>query len=123
MRFAAPVVLALPLAALAAGACAAPPVEAAFGNTVVSTFPDGQTQHIWLDQDGVYTARGRRGQESGGRWSLKGSEICLQQRRPFPFPIVYCTPVPPDAATVSWTSKALNGQPVRLKLVQGRAPR
>ena len=123
MRFAAPVVLALPLTALAAGACAAPPIEAAFGNTVVSTFPDGQTQHIWLDPDGAYTPRRRRGQESGGRWSLRGVEICLQQRRPFPFPIVYCTPVPPDAATVSWTSKALDGQPVRLKLVQGRAPR
>lgn len=123
MRFAAPVVLALPLAALAGMASATPPIEAAFGNTVVSTFPNGQTQHIWLDQDGAYTARGRRGQESGGRWSLKGAEICLQQRRPFPFPIVYCTPVPPDAATVSWTSKALDGQPVRLKLVPGRSPR
>ncbi|WP_312164836.1 hypothetical protein [Phenylobacterium sp.] len=120
MRFAAPLVLALALAA--SSASAAPPIEAAFGNTVVSTFPDGKTQHIWLDSDGGYTAAGRRGQPSSGRWSLKADEICLRQLRPFPAPIVYCTPVPKDAATVAWTSKALNGQPVRLQLVRGRFP-
>jgi hypothetical protein len=119
MRFATFVVLALSLAASAASA--APPIEAAFGNTVVSTFPDGRSQHIWLDQDGVYAAAGRRGQPSGGRWWLKGEQICLRQSRPFPAPIVYCTPVPHDAATAVWTSKALNGQPVRLKLVRGRS--
>lgn len=118
MRFAAPTLLAL---ALAAGpADAAPPIEAAFGNTVVSTFPDGKTQHIWFDADGGYSARGRRGQASSGRWSLKGGEICLRQQRPFPAPIVYCTPVPQDAATVAWTSRALDGQLVRLQLVRGR---
>lgn len=121
MRFATPVVLALSLAA--APAAAAPPIEAAFGNTVLVTFPDGRNQNIWLDQDGAYTATGRRGQESGGRWSLRGDEICLRQLRPFPAPIVYCTPAPHDAATAVWTAKALNGQPVKLRLVRGRSSR
>lgn len=120
MRFATSVVLALSLAAPAASA--APPVEAAFGNTVVVTFRDGRTQHLWLEQDGDYTAKGRRGQGSSGRWNLKGEEICLRQLRPFPAPIVYCTTAPHDAATAVWTSKALDGQPVKLKLVQGRSP-
>ncbi|MBA4013579.1 MAG: hypothetical protein C0481_17085 [Phenylobacterium sp.] len=122
MRIAAPLGLALALAASQAPglACAAPPIEAAFGNTVVSTFPDGKTQHIWFDAGGAYTAVGRRGQRSSGRWSLRADEICLRQLRPFPAPILYCTPVPDDAATAAWTSKALDGQPVRLKLVRGR---
>ena len=122
MRIAAPLVLSFALAGSQAPglARAAPPIEAAFGNTVVSTFADGKTQHIWFDEDGGYSASGRRGQRSSGRWNLKGAEICLRQLRPFPAPIVYCTPVPTDAATVAWTSKALDGRPVRLQLVRGR---
>ncbi len=123
MRFATPFVLALSLAVPATAAVAAPPVEAAFGNTVLVTFPDGRTQHLWLDQDGAYAAKGRRGQGSSGRWNLKGDEICLRQLRPFPAPIIYCTWAPQDAATVVWTAKAVNGQPVKLRLVRGRAPR
>ena len=121
MRIAASIVLAF---ALAGGpAVAAPPIEAAFGNTVVVTFRDGRTQHIWLDADGAYTATGRRGQESGGRWRLNGDEICLRQLRPFPAPIVYCTRAPHDAANVVWTAKAIDGQPVKLRLTPGRSPR
>ena len=120
MRFLTPVILALALAVAASPASAAPPIEAAFGNTVVTTFPDGQTHHLWFEQDGAYTAKGRRGKASSGRWSLRGSEVCLQQLRPFPAPVVYCTPVPQDALTATWTSKALNGQPIKLKVVRGK---
>lgn len=120
MGIATSAVLALALALAASSASAAPPIEAAFGNTVVTTFPDGKTQHLWLERDGTYTATGRRGQESSGRWSLKGEEVCMHQLRPFPAPIVYCTPVPQNAATASWTSKAVNGQPIKLKVVRGK---
>ena len=121
MRIAAPLVLAFALAGGQApkAAWAAPPIEAAFGNTVVSTFADGKTQHIWFDEGGAYSASGRRGQRSSGRWSLKGGEVCLRQLRPFPAPIVYCTPAPQDV-TAAWSAKALDGQPVRLQLVRGR---
>lgn len=115
--------VALPIILAATAASATPPIEAAFGNTVVTTFPDGKTQHLWLERDGDYTATGRRGQASSGRWSLKGDEVCLRQLRPFPAPIVYCTPVPPDAATAPWNSKAVNGQPIKLKIVRGKAPK
>lgn len=122
MRIAA-LVLAFALAAGQApqAAWASPPIEAAFGNTVVSTFPDGKTQHIWFEADGAYSASGRRGQRSSGRWSLKGAEVCLRQLRPFPAPIVYCTPAPQDVSA-AWTAKALDGRPVRLQLVRGRFP-
>lgn len=120
MRFSMFATLTLPLAFAAAPAQAAPPIEAAFGNTVVSTYPDGRSQHLWLDRDGTYSAKGRRGQASSGRWSLKGGEVCLRQLRPFPAPIVYCTVVPPNAATATWTSKAVNGQPIKLRVVRGK---
>lgn len=122
MRFTTPVVLALALTAPATGVCAAPPIEAAFGNTIVTTFPDGRTQQLWLERSGAYAAKGRRGQASSGRWSLKGNQVCLRQVAPFPAPIVYCTLVPHDAATATWTSKAINGQPITLKVVRGRTP-
>ena len=111
--------LVLPFA-LATPALSAPPVEAAFGNTVVSTYPDGRTQLLWLSRDGGYTAKGRRRQDSSGRWSVKGDELCLRQLKPVPMPIVYCTPVPPNAATATWTGKAVNGQPITLKVVRGK---
>jgi hypothetical protein len=112
--------LTLALPTLASGAAhAGSPVEAAFGNTVISTYPDGRTQRLWLEPDGGYTAKGRRGQDSSGLWRMKGNEVCLQQVRPFPAPIVYCTPAPADAKAV-WTSKAVNGQPITLRVVQGR---
>jgi hypothetical protein len=87
---------------------------------VVTTYPDGRTQLLWLNKDGNYTAKGRRRQDSSGRWSVKGDELCLKQLKPFPAPIVYCTPVPPNAATATWTGKAVNGQPITLQVVRGK---
>lgn len=114
------IVLASALAVPATASLARPPVEAAFGNTVVSTFPDGRTQHLWLEPDGSYSAKGRRGQDSSGHWTVRGDQVCLQQLRPFPAPIVYCTPVPHDAATATWSSKAVNGQAIKLRMTPGR---
>lgn len=111
--------LALPLL-FATPAASAPPVEAAFGNTVVTTYPDGRTQLLWLNRDGHYTAKGRRRQDSSGRWSVKGDQLCLHQLKPFRAPIVYCTPVPHNAASVTWTGRAVNGQPITMRVVRGR---
>jgi hypothetical protein len=113
--------LALPLAFTATLAAAEPPVEAAFGNTVVTTFPDGRTQLLWLNKDGTYTAKGRRRTDSSGRWTMKGEDVCLKQLKPIPMPITYCTRIPPNADAVTWTAKAVNGEPIKLKVVRGKA--
>ncbi|WP_374469245.1 hypothetical protein [Phenylobacterium sp.] len=95
-------------------------VAAAFGNTVLATYPDGRHQRIWLHEDGAYEAVGRRGKPSSGRWSLKGDKVCLKQHRPFPAPISYCTHFPAQGDVgATWTGKDLAGVPIQLKLVKG----
>lgn len=119
-----PVIIGLGLVAglVAAGAFAATPSEVtrAFGNTIVSTYPDGRTAELWLQPSGGYTAMGRRGDRSAGHWKVKGAQLCLKQSRPIPFPITYCTALPAADSNASWTAKAVTGEPIRVKLVKGR---
>jgi hypothetical protein len=95
-------------------------VAAAFGNTVLATYPDGRNQHIWMKPDGTYEGIGRRGTPSSGKWSLKDDKVCLKQSRPFPAPMSYCTKFP-DKGDVgaTWTGKDIAGTPITLKLVPG----
>ncbi|WP_133254232.1 hypothetical protein [Phenylobacterium deserti] len=95
-------------------------VAAAFGNTVVSTYPDGRTQRIWLKEDGSFRGLSRRGNPIAGAWTLKGEQVCLKQSRPVPLPISYCTDFPASGGLGSeWTSKDLRGTPIRLSLQKG----
>lgn len=108
------------LSALNAQAANFQNVAAAFGNTVLATYPDGKHQRIWLRPDGSYEAVGRRGKPSSGKWSLKGEKVCLKQSRPFPAPISYCTHFPDQGDVgVTWTGKDLSGVPIELRLVKG----
>jgi hypothetical protein len=107
---------------------AAPPssgpasLKSAFGNTIVSTYPDGRTAKLWLQPGGVYTAQGRRGDPSNGKWNVKGGKLCLKQSHPvIPF-FSYCTPIPAGGLHATWTAKAVTGETVRVKLVEGRRP-
>jgi len=127
-----PRLLALALSLLAAAPGLAPAAEpadavarvaAAFGNTVISTYPDGRTQEIWLQPDGDWTGISRTHRELAGKWTLKGDQVCLRQRTPPTLPVSYCTAFPADARVgASWTSKDFVGAPIRLKLVRGVTP-
>ena len=116
------------LPALAAIAVAGPglaiaddsPVSAAFGNTIVSTYPDGRTAELWLKSDGSYTAEGRKHDRSNGHWSVKADKLCLKQAHPFAFGYVFCTEVPDVRPGSSWTGKAVTGEAIRIKLVRGK---
>ena len=112
--------LALGFAAAGLSAAAAPSgLEAAFGNTIVSTYPDGRTAELRLQRDGRYMARGRRHDPSSGKWTAKGDKLCLKQSSPFPAPFAYCAPMIRGGVGTSWTGKAVTGEPIRLKLVSG----
>lgn len=105
--------------ALSHEAVAASPLAPAFGNTVVSTYPDGRTGLLWLQPDGTYTAKGRRRTASSGRWELAGEKVCLKQSKPVAVPMRYCTPIP-RAGGATWSAKAVTGETIRVKIVPGR---
>ena len=118
-----PLVVAAALAALcAADAAWANPssVRAAFGNTVVSTYPDGRTGLLWLKADGTYNAVGRRRTPSSGTWSVKGDKVCLKQKKPKAAPISYCTRFPNGGVGASWSGRAVTGEKITIKLVRGK---
>jgi hypothetical protein len=111
------------LASAAEPADAVARVAAAFGNTVMTIYPDGRTQKIWLRPDGVWTGLSRAHQDLAGVWTLKGDKVCLRQKSPPTLPFSYCTAFPQDARVgVVWTSKDFAGAPIHLKLVQGMPP-
>jgi hypothetical protein len=118
---AAPILAAL---AVASSALAAEPgaetahVAAAFGNTVMSIYPDGRSQKIWMQPDGTWTGLSRRGNPLAGKWTTKGDKVCLRQSKPPTLPISFCETFPADPAK-GIDSKDLTGTTIHLKLVKG----
>lgn len=108
--------------AVAAASVAVGPVDVtpAFTSTIVSVYPDGREAKLWLEPDGSYRGQGRRGQPSGGRWSIKGPKLCLKQQRPFPGPFSYCKPLREASVGSSWADKAITGEPIRIEVRAGR---
>lgn len=130
------IALIIPTLALAAAACAASAaqpagkadadkpsgekanVAATFGNTVLSIYPDGRAQKIWLQPDGSWSGLSRRGNPLAGKWSVKGEKVCLRQSKPPTLPISFCQPFPEDPVK-GIEAKDLTGTPIHLKLVKG----
>jgi hypothetical protein len=109
------------LAFAGAAAAADPPkpdVAATFGNTVMSIYPDGRSQKIWLHPDGSWAGKSRRGIDLTGRWDIKGDKVCLRQTKPPTLPISFCQVFPKDP-TAELTSHDLTGQTIHLKIVKG----
>ena len=108
--------LAIALAAVPVAGQAASNVAAAFGNTIVSTYPDGRTGLLWLKADGTYTGKGRRRLPSSGTWTIKSSQVCFRQLRPRRAPFSYCTKLP---STSVWSARAVTGERVQVRIVEG----
>ena len=98
---------------------AASSVGAAFGNTILSTYPDGRTAEIWLNPDGSYTGEGRRHDPSSGHWTVKNSGLCFSQSRPFVFGATRCFPLPAGGFDNPWSGKAPTGETTRIELKHG----
>jgi len=95
------------------------PVSQAFGNTIVSTYPDGRTAELWLAQGGSYTAEGRKHDPSSGHWRVNGAKLCLSQIHPVPSPFSYCVAMPQSGLSAGWDGKAFSGEAIRIHLAQG----
>ncbi len=97
-------------------------IAAAFGNTIVSTYPDGRHGHLWLKADGGYDYRGRRNTPSSGRWFIRGDKVCLKQSKPAAIPFTYCTTAPTGGVGAIWKAKAVTGETLSVTLVRGITP-
>lgn len=106
------------VAPVAAVAAESSPLARAFGNTVVSTYPDGRTGLLWLKTDGSYDAKGRHRTSSSGKWTLRGGRVCLKQAKPRAAPFSYCTALPSGE---SWRARAVTGEPIIVRIVRGVA--
>lgn len=109
--------LAAPIAGPAAAA-PPPPVNAAFGNTVLIIDPDGRSRKIWLQPGGVWTGLSRRGLNLAGKWTMKDGKVCLSQSKPR-LPGSLCQTFPTKFG-VAMAAKDPSGKTVQLKLVKGR---
>ena len=97
-------------------------VKPAFGNTVLSVYPDGRSQKIWMHPDGTWDGQSRRGTPLAGSWNVKDGKVCMKQSKPPTLPLAYCTAFPANTYVgVSWTSKDMSGTPIQLKVVKGMA--
>jgi hypothetical protein len=106
--------------ALNAQAAGPDDVAAAFGNTVMTVYPDGRSQKVWMKPDGSWEGLSRRGTPLAGKWNVKNDKVCLKQSKPPTLPLSYCTAFPAQAKVgVAWTGKDLSGTPITLKLVKG----
>lgn len=108
---------ALALSTTAMGATPKANVASAFGNTVVSVDPDGRSRKIWLQPDGSWTGKSRRGIALAGKWAVKGERVCLSQSKPRLFGSL-CEVFPTDFKAGIVTTDP-TGTTVHLKLVKG----
>jgi hypothetical protein len=89
-----------------------PAIQKAFTGTIVSTYPDGRTAKLWMEPSGDYTSMGRRHELHHGHWSVKGDKVCFRRGI-----FGYCTPIPSESA---FTTKAVTGETIQVRLVPGR---
>lgn len=113
---------AVALAAIALGgpAGADPGMSGAFGNTILTTYPDGGWVKHWFDPDNSYAAQFSDGRRLTARWRVEGQNVCLTNIRPNMFVPRFCSRMVQAEVGESWTSRDPMGRRVRNTLVRGR---
>jgi hypothetical protein len=117
----------LALASVLALSCAGLPsaanaeIEQAFGNTLVSHYPDGGWVRHWFNPDGSYTARFSSGRTITARWRVEGDRICLNNITPAMMMISrFCSPMVTAGVGETWVSRDPLGRRVTNVLQRGR---
>ncbi|HEY1878920.1 MAG TPA: hypothetical protein VGG68_03200 [Caulobacteraceae bacterium] len=90
-----------------------PALESAFKGTIISTYPDGRTAELWMSPGGTYVSMGRKHDRHTGTWKVKGDKVCFKRGM-----FGYCTAIPTESA--SFTTKAVTGETIQVRLVPGR---
>ena len=95
-------------------------INAAFGNTVVSRYPDGGWVKHWFNPDGTYAAQFSDGRRLAARWSVRGERVCLTHMRPNMLIPRFCTEMIEAEVGDTWQSRDPLGRRVQNVLVEGR---
>jgi hypothetical protein len=95
------------------------PMQGAFGNTIVSTYPDGAKGRAYLEPDGTYRAVTREGWDVTGRWTIERKRLCYHgDAAPGAPPL--CTIGLGKKVGDSWNIFLEDGSKIRVELVAGR---
>ena len=96
-------------------------MAAAFGNTVISRYPDGGWVKHWFDRDGGYSAEFSDGRRIRGSWRIEGERLCLNGITPSIMLIRrFCSPMVAVRQGETWASRDPLGRRVQNQLLQGR---
>ena len=108
-------------AATAVPMTASAEIERAFGNTLVSQYPDGGWVRHWFNPDGSYTARFSSGRTISARWRVEGDRVCLNNISPAIMMISrFCSPMIEAGVGERWESRDPLGRRVTNVLQRGR---
>ena len=95
-------------------------MNASFGNTVISRYPDGGWVKHWFNPDGSYSAQFSDGRRLAARWSVQGERVCLTNMRPNMLIPRFCTDMIEADVGDTWHSRDPLGRRVQNVLVAGR---
>lgn len=109
--------------ALTAGVALADNLAGYYGNTVISTGPDGKATKVKINKDGTYSSVLPDGKTTKGTWAWKDpTTACFTQTDPAPAagqgPA--CFPIDAHKVGDSWTGKTPDGKvEIKYSLVAG----
>ena len=103
---------------IAAGAAAADPMQAYYGNTVKITQPNGAVVRLQISPGGAYKLYLPDGSEGGGVWAIEGDQFCTTRMTPAPAP-KQCRPAIDRKIGDSWEEDTPGGK-VKYELVAGQ---
>ena len=95
-------------------------INAAFGNTVLTRYPDGGWVKHWFNPDGTYAAQFSDGRRLSARWAVRGEKLCLTNIRPNMLIPRFCTEMIDADVGETWQSRDPLGRRVSNMLVAGR---
>ena len=95
-------------------------MEPAFGNTIVSQYPDGGWVRHMFERDGNYRAVFSDGRRINGQWSREGDKLCLNNIRPRFLLSRFCSKFYEVEMGDIWVARDPLGRRVRNELVPGR---
>ena len=95
-------------------------INAAFGNTVLTRYPDGGWVKHWFNPDGTYAAQFSDGRRLSARWAVRGERVCLSNIRPSMLIPRFCTTMIDAAVGETWQSRDPLGRRVQNVLLEGR---